>query len=59
LYHEKNPEQVASDSFIIENTMAVIFFKCLTIIHRTLPKDNDGFELPIAKLKENTLLNMP
>jgi len=36
-----------------------LFFKCLTIFHWTLPKDNHGFELPIAKLRENTILNMP
>jgi len=42
-----------------ENTMEITFFNCLTTFHWTLLKNVHEFRLPIPKLSENTILNMP
>jgi len=35
-----------------------MFLYCLTSFHWTLPRNDDGFGLPISKLSENTLLHI-
>jgi len=46
-------KQVDSDSCIMENTIEIILF-----LPQTLPKNIDGFELPMSQWRENTLLHM-